>query len=85
MAGNLSLCKSFYQALNTYYAWSNMVQRLLIYFPFSQRIPRLEGKEVYVDEQFQNDMTNTKIEVCVDFSGDIEYVVQKNDFIADDV
>lgn len=30
-------------------------------------------------------MTNTKIEVCVDFSGDIEYVVQKNDFIADDV
>lgn len=49
------------------------------------KIPRLEGKEVYVDEQFQNDMTNTKIEVCMDFSGDIEHVVQKNDFIAGDV
>lgn len=38
-----------------------------------------------VDEQLQHNMTNTKIKVCRNSKAGIEQVVQKNNFITDDV
>lgn len=61
------------------------VQSLLIYLPCSQRIPRLEEKEMSVDELLWHKTPNTKTEVCPKSSAGIEQEVQKKNFIAGDI
>lgn len=40
---------------------------------------------MFIDEQLQHNMKNTKIKVCKNSTGAIEQVVWKNNFVSGDV